>query len=115
MATSKSLAKMRVASKLCKLGAWVIGVVGLVATVFYAVITIPAFRDQQGQNTVDYLSIILPFFLIVVPTLFFLLILYAVGVLMEYISTETKIAETKVVSEEDDDERLKIVPIPEMR
>lgn len=121
MATSKSLSKMRVASRVCKLGAWVIAALGMIAVVLYAFAIVQLFSALRGYQGGAYQygeanSMISVMFLIVVPTLFFSIILYAMGTLIEHISSETKVAETTLLSEEEDDDgRLEIVPIPEMR
>ena len=124
MATSKSVSKMRVASRVCKLSAWVIAAIGVVAIGIYVstiIPVIPFFRQSQVQDPYAYTaltSLISALFLIMVPTLFFTIILYAMGTLMEYMTDETKPIKTemeRLEEQEEDDERLEIVPIPEMR
>ena len=124
MATSKSVSKMRVASRVCKLSAWVIAAIGVASVVIYVstiLPVIPYFRQYQGVSPyayTTYTSVISALFLIIVPTLFFTIILYAMGTLMEYITGETKPIKTemeRLEEQEEDDERLEIVPIPEMR
>ena len=124
MATPKSISKMRVASRVCKLSAWVIGVIGIVAVGIYVstiIPVIPFFRQSQVQDPYAYTaltSLISALFLIIVPTLFFTIILYAMGTLIEYLTSETKPDETErflVEEEEGNDGRLEIVPLPEMR
>lgn len=127
MGTSKPVSKMRVASKVCKLSAWIIAAIGIVAVGIYIstiLPVIPYFRQDLGLSPylyTTYTSVLSTLFLLVVPTLFFTIILYALGTLMEYITGETKPLEIKrervedVGQEEYDDERVEIVPIPEMR
>lgn len=115
---------MRVVSRVCKLSAWIIAVIGIVSVVIYVstiIPVIPFYRQSEGQNPYVYTaltSLISALFLITVPTLFFTIVLYALGTLMEYITGETKPLETERIKDrepEGDDERLEIVPIPEMR
>ncbi len=124
MATSTSVSKMRVASKVCKLSAWIIAALGIVAVVIYVstiLPIIPYLRQGLGLSPYSYTtytSVITALFLIIVPTLFFTIVLYALGTLMEYIAGDTKPNEMERAEEEQelgDDERLEIVPIPEMR
>ncbi len=122
MATSKSVSKMRTISRVCKLSALVIGAIGCVVVGIYVstiLPIIPYFRQYQGINPYaysTYTSVISTLFLLVVPTLFFTIVLHALGTLMEYMTGETKPSETvRVEDAENDDERLEIVPIPEMR
>jgi len=124
---SKSLAKLRSVSRICKLGAWLVAAAGLIATGIYVstiIPVIPFFRQYQQQSPYAYTaltSMISALFMIVVPTLFFTIILYAMGTLLEYMSAEAKITATQAVLEEENDNgdledgRIKIVPIPEMR
>ena len=125
MATSKSVSKkMHVASKVCKSSAWVIAAIGVVAVIVYVstlLPVIPYFRQSQYISIYSYtamFSIISALFLIIVPTLFFSIILYALGTLLDYMIDETKPSEMEsffAEMEEEDDGRLEIVPIPEMR
>ncbi len=125
MATSKSASKkMHVASKVCKLSAWVIAAIGVVSVIVYVstlLPVVPYFRQSQYFSIYSYTavsSIISALFLITVPTLFFTIILYALGTLIEYMLGETKPAETQsflAEEEQEEDGRLEIVPIPEMR
>ena len=115
---------MRVASRICKLGTGVITVIGIVAVGIYVSIilpVIPYLRQYIGLGAYTYTSltaVISALFLLIVPTLFFAIVLYALGTLMEYMSGETKPSEPekeKLEEQEEDDEHLQIVPIPEMR
>ena len=118
MATSKYVSKMRTMSRVCKLSALVIAAIGIVVVVIYVSTIIPYFRQDQSINPYVYSTYtsISTLFLLAVPTLFFTVVLYALGTLMEYMTSETKPGEMERVEDaEDDDERLEIVPIPEMR
>ncbi len=123
MAASKSLSKMRIASRLCKLGAWVIAAMGLVAAGLYVSTLIQLLsglrQDQASPYAyLSYGSVVSALFLITVPTLFFAIILYAMGTLMDFMSAEAK-REPKLLEsemeEERDDEGIEIVPLPDMR
>ncbi len=121
MATSKSLSKMRSASRICKIGAVVIGVIGFVATALYISSTLSFLTqlqsNQTNQNPGAYLSVILPLFLLVVPTLFFVLALYAMGTLLDFMGDKTKSERNEQEREEEelDYDRMEIVPLPDMR
>lgn len=127
MATSKSVkstSKMRTASRICKLGAWVIVAIGIAAVGIYVSTILPAIpylRLYPGLSSYTYISltgVISALFLIIVPTLFFAIVLYALGTFMEYTTDETKLREPEMeraAEQEEDDERMEIVPIPEMR
>ena len=124
MATPKSVSKMRTASRICKLGTWIIVAIGIVVVGIYISTILPAIpylRQYQGFSSYTYISltgVISALFLIIVPTLFFAIVLYALGTFMEYMIGEPKLREPKMEraeKEEEDGERLEIVPIPEMR
>ncbi len=124
MATPKSVSKMRTASRICKLGTWVITAIGIGAVGIYIstlLPLIPYLRQYPGLGGYTYTSltgVISSLFLIIVPTLFFAVVLYALGTIMEFMTGEPKPREPEMKSaeeEEGDDEHLEIVPIPEMR
>jgi uncharacterized membrane protein len=119
MANSKSLSKLRLASRICKISAVIIGVGGFIATALYITSIIPVLRQYQyqgGQNSFEYLSFILPLFLFIVPTFFFVVVLYAIAALMDFMRAETKPEQKQQKREEEDvledDESLEIVPLP---
>ena len=129
MATPKSVSKMRTASRVCKLSAWGIAAIGLVSAVLYVSILVPVipfFRQSQYLSIYSYttMSVILTaLFVITVPTIFFTIILYVLGTIIDYLVSQTKLEETKKffveedmdgIDMEEDDGRLEIVPIPEM-
>jgi len=83
---------------------------GLAVIVFFVIST---FSNNQGNpgpglDFNELLNILQPAVLIAIPTLFFFLILYAVGAVLDYLSAEKK---PQVV----DDERVEITSIPERR
>ncbi len=119
MATHKSVSKMRVVSRVCKLSAWVIAAIGIVLAVIYIstiLPVIPYFRQYLGVSPytyTTYTSVVSTLFLLVVPTLFFTIVLYALGTLMEYLTDETKPTQVERLEdeEEDDDGSLEIMPL----
>ena len=122
MANLKSLSKMRTASRLCKLGAGIITVLGLVAVALYMSTLVQVFasyRQDQGSPYIyiSYGGVFSTMFLIIAPTLFFAIILYAVGTLMDFMGAETKHEQKPQERDEEgeveiDDDRIQIVPLP---
>ena len=117
MANAKMLSKLRLASRICKISAVIIGVFGFVATALYMSSIIPMLRQyQEGQNSFEYLSFMLPLFLFIVPTFFFVVVLYAIAMLMDFVGAEGKSVPVQQEREEevevDDDEVMEIVPLP---
>ena len=108
MFPSTPLTRMRFAGKLCKRGAWVTAALGLAFIVFFVISNIPNNQGNPGPDFNNWLNMLLPAFLIALPTIFFFLILYAVGAVLDYLSAEKA---TPVV----DDERVEITSLSEMR
>ncbi len=128
MTTPKSVSKMRTASRICKLSAWVIAAVGVVATILYVstlLPIIPFIRQTQYLSAYSYVamtSIFSTLFLVTIPTIFFTIVLYVLGTIIDYLVGKAEPIEVKrAFVEEDmdgmelDDDRVQIVPIPEMR
>lgn len=128
MATSKSASKLRTAGRVCNVGAWLIAAIGTGTIGIYVstiLPVIPLYRQYQSLSPYTFTAftnIIATLFLIVISTLFFAILLYALGTFMVHMSgTETRTTETRVVAEEEndnedvEDERIKVVPLPEMR
>jgi hypothetical protein len=111
MFPSTPLTRMRFAGKLCKRGAWVTAVLGLAFIVLFVISNISNNQGDPGSgpNFNQLVNILFPAFLIALPTLFFFLILYAAGTLLDYLSAEKK---PQVL---DDDERVEITSLSEMR
>jgi len=110
MFPSTPITRLRFASKLCKRGAWIIAALGVAVIVFFA---INNFSNNQGNpgpglDFNAWLNILEPAILIAIPTLFFFLILYAAGAVLDYLSAEKK---PQVV----DDERVEITSLTERR
>ena len=108
MFPSTPLTRMRFVGKLCKHGAWVIAVVGLAIIVFFVISNLPNNQGNPGPDFNNWLNMLLPAFLIALPTIFFSLILYAVASVLDYLSAE----KTPAVV---DDERVEITSLSEMR
>ncbi len=110
MIPSTPLSRMRFAGKLCKRGAWAIAVLGLAVIVFFVINNVSNNQGNPGPgpNFNELLNILFPALLIAIPTLFFFLVLYAVGAVLDYLSTEKT---PQVV----DDERVEITSLSERR
>jgi len=108
MFPSTPLTRMRFAGKLCKCGAWVTAVLGLAVIAFFVISNLSNNQGNPGPDFNNWLNILLPAFLIALPTIFFFLILYAVGAVLDYLSAEKK---PLVV----DDERVEITSLSERR
>lgn len=108
MTTSTSLTHVRLAARLCRLGAWIIVAAGLAVIVFLAVTVF--YDTNQSSSGLDFkqlfnaLAIAL---LMAIPVFFFSLILYAVGALLDFVSTEKNIQEVN-------DERVEIISLPKL-
>jgi hypothetical protein len=110
MFPSTPLTRMHFASKLCKLGAWGTAVLGLACIAIFVIGSISNNPDNPGSglNFNQLANMLLPVFLIALPTLFFSLILYAAGAVLNYLSAE------KTPPVVDDDERVEITSLSEM-
>jgi type VI protein secretion system component VasK len=109
MFPSTSLARMRFAGKLCKRGAWAILAMGLAVVVIFVITSLPnSNQGGPGPDTNALLTTMAIALLIAIPILFSFLILYAVGAMLDYLSSEKK---PQVV----DDERVEITSLSEMR
>jgi len=94
MTLSNALSRMRLAGKLCRLGTWIIAGVGLAAIAFYFIATISNNQGNPGQNLEGELISYMILFLIAIPILFFMLILTALGALLEYLGTARNLHES---------------------
>lgn len=90
MTPSTALSRMRLAGKLCRLGAWIIAAAGLAVIVFYIIITVSSNQENPGQNLNGQLTSYVIGFLMAIPILFFFFILTAAGALLEYLGAERK-------------------------
>lgn len=107
MTPSTALSRMRLAGKLCRLGAWIIVAAGLAVIVFYIIITVSSNQENPGQNLNGQLTSYIIGFLMAIPVLFFFLALTAMGALLEYLSTERAPQETS-------DERVEITSLSDV-
>jgi len=104
---------MRLAGKLCRRGAGIIAAVGLAVIVFLAVTVFypsngPGDQASSGLNFNQLFNTFAIALLMAIPIFFFSLILYAVGALLDYMSTEKN---TQAAS----DEGVEITSLPDMR
>jgi len=104
---------MRLAGKLCRLGAGIIAAVGLAVIVFLAVTVFypsngPGDQASSGLNFNQLFNTFAIALLMAIPIFFFSLILYAAGTLLDYMSTEKN---TQAAS----DERVEITSLPDIR
>lgn len=107
MFPSTPIARMRFVGKLCKSGAWVTAALGLALIVIFVINNIPNNQGNPGAdpNFNELVNIFLPALLIALPTLFFFLILHAVGAVLDYLSAE------KTPPVVDDNERVEITSL----
>jgi hypothetical protein len=117
--TVTSLSPMRLASKLCTIGAGIILALGIASIVVFYVLNND---NNNGPNSGPGIGVILFVALIIAILIFFFsLILFALGALLSYLSApnitpEESVTHPKIkdVSEEGD-AQLEITPIPKMR
>lgn len=110
MLPSTSLSRMRLTGKLCRRGAWIIAAVGLAVIIYldFFVINDNGGQGGPGLNLNQLFISIAVALLMAIPVFFFSLILYAVGTLLDYVSTEKN-------TQEANDERVEIISLPQMR
>jgi|SRR6266516_2002021 len=110
MLPSTSLSRMRLAGKWCRRGAWIIAVVGLAVIVYFNffVLNNPGDQGSPGLNFNQLLNSLALALLMAIPIFFFFLILFAVGTVLDYLSTGRN-------PQEANDERVEIVSLPKMR
>lgn len=106
-----SHSRMRLTGKLCRRGAWIMAAVGLVVIVYlnFFVISNGGGGGQGGPGP-DFNQLLMSFalaLLMAIPVLFFALILFAVGTVLDYMSAEKHI-------EEASDERVEITSLPQV-
>lgn len=108
MLISTSLSRMHLIGKLCRSGAWIIAAAGLAVIVILVSSSVSSYLANSGQNFNDLLNSLAIALVIAMPTFFFILILYAVGALLDYISADKNTLAAN-------DERVEITSLPEMR
>ena len=117
MKASSSLSRLRLASKLCVLGAWIILAMGLTLIILFYVLN----NVGNGPNSGPGLGFILCVALIITMlSLFFFIALYALGALLNYMGTPKSTSEESVTPLkvkdviEDGDAQLEITSIREI-
>src|SRR5438128_10074828 len=84
-----SLSHVRLAGKLCKLGAWIMAAMWLAVIVLFHIISnVSNDQANPGPNFNELFTTFTIMLLMAIPVFFFSLSLYAVGTLLDYISTE---------------------------
>ena len=107
MTPSTSLSRLRLAGKACRSGAWLIAVLGLTVIVIFIASTIASDQANPGQNFNEWFNTAAFSLLMAILTIFFFLILFAVGALYDYISSEKNIQEVN-------EERVEMTSLPKM-
>lgn len=109
MTTSTSLSRVHQAARLCRLGAWLIAAAGLVVIVFLAItVFYPTNQPSSGLDFNRLFTTLAIALLMAIPVFFFFLILYAVGALLDYVSTEKD-------TQEVNDEHVEIISLPKFQ
>ncbi|TMD59775.1 MAG: hypothetical protein E6I91_19730 [Chloroflexi bacterium] len=109
MITSTSLSRMSLAGKLCRHGAWIITAAGLAVIIFLAVtVFYPTNQASSGLDFKELFNACAIALLMAIPIFFFSLILYAMGTLLDYVSTEKN-------TQEVNDERVEIISLPKLQ
>ena len=118
MDTLNPLSRMRLASKLCIVGAWATLVLGFILIILFYVLS----NVGNGQGGGPGLGVLIFVDLtIAMLAFFFFLVLYALGALLNYVSAPEKAYEEGVTPPrmknmpEEDDAQLEITPLPKMR
>lgn len=114
MTISTSLERIRLAGKVCKFGAWIVAIMGLIAIFALYIISNP-FSDGSGNGSgINAILINLAIALLMaILILFFCFILYAIGSLLVYLGPESPEKDTRQGFRQESDEFVEIVPIPE--
>jgi hypothetical protein len=109
--SSKVLAKIRIAVKVCRIGIWVIVALWL-AEVVANIANIAYEFSQPGQPTAfnlnQYMYIISTLFASAIPAFFFVVVLYITGTILGCL-----LSLAKTSTPEENDEHLEIVSIPD--
>ena len=111
MTPSTPLSRLRMAGKLCRLGAWIIAVAGFVAIILYVIVTFYNNQGNPGQDPNGQLTNYMVALLLAIPIFFFFLALTAMGALLEYVGREQK---AHKAGDERDDERLEITSLSDV-
>jgi hypothetical protein len=117
MNSSNRLSRMRLASRLCVTGAWTTLALGFILIILFYVLS----NVGNGQNEGPGLEIfIFVEIIIAMLSIFFFLVLYALGALLNYVSAsknvqiEGTIPARMMNLPEEDEAQLEITPIQKM-
>ncbi len=117
MKASTSLSRLRLASKLCVLGAWAILAMGLTLVILFYILNNVGNGPDSGPGLGLTIFVAL---VIAMLSFFFFLVLYAIGALLNYMGTPKNTPEESVTPlkvkdiVEDGDAQLEITAIREM-
>ena len=113
-----ALARLRLAGRLCRLGSWLILVVGLLVSICLFFVIYTSFMNDPGPNSPAPIPLLVSFALsgiIVINAFFFCILLFAVGAWLEHISTKQD-SQEKQSSQKTDretiDEHVEITSLP---
>ena len=105
---STSTSRVHLAARLCRLGAWIITAAGLAVIIFLAVtVFYPNGQSSSGLDFKQLFNTLALALLMAIPVFFFSLILYAVGALLDYVSTEKN-------TQEVNNEHVEIISLPKL-
>ena len=105
--SSKLLSKMRLASKLCKISTWVVGVLGLIEMISFIVNFYDEYSQHGAPTIFDvYPQLISTFLANAIPIFFFVIILYTGQTILGYLLNSAKTPTLK------NEEGLEIISIP---
>jgi hypothetical protein len=117
MTASTSLSRLRIASKLCVLGAWAILAMGLTLVILFYILN----NVGNGPNSGPGMGFIIFVALVIAIVVFFFFIaLYAIGALLNYVGTPKNTTEESVTPlkvkdiVQDGDVQLEITSIREI-
>lgn len=117
MNSMKSLSRMRLASQLCRAGAWATLVIGFILVIlFYALNNAGGGQGGPGLGLLIFAEL-----LIVMLTLFFFLVLYGIGALLNYIGVSKSTLEEGATparvrnQPEEEGTQLEITPLQKER
>ena len=116
MNSMNPLSRMRLASQLCRAGAWATLVIGFILVIlFYALNNAGGGQGGPGLGILIFAEL-----LIVMLTLFFFLVLYGIGALLNYVgasksTTEEGVTAMRMKNQSEEDTQLEITPLQRER
>ena len=110
MIPSNPYVRMRLASKLCSHGAWIIALVGFAPIVYIIVTAISNYQSGYQQPLEGFISSLAYLLIVAVVVGFLSLMLFAMGAFLGYILARDQ--PLKEDEEIEDDERVEITSLP---